>query len=195
MVCYNRVEVFFFPLTFTTCILTWPKNKDSFILWLMSVAYHKTLACLTLPRLHPYLKYSNPRREPRNKINRGFVGIVLLHLNSARSGDTQCRQSYSSPAKREKGGGARVWLCTRFVVINVMWLWQTAPTNSSRPWSSCLCPGPHQIHLITACRTGEMEQAVGAGHLVVELRRSRWFPSVSVAHPFWWILHYCLHIT
>lgn len=71
----------------------------------MSVAYHKTLACLTLPRLHPYLKYSNPRREPRNKINRGFVGIVLLHLNSARSGDTQCRQSYSSLAKREKGGG------------------------------------------------------------------------------------------
>lgn len=52
-----------------------------------------------------YLKYWNPGREPGGKINRGFVRTLLLHLNSARSGDTQWRQSYSSPAKRGKGEG------------------------------------------------------------------------------------------
>lgn len=31
-----------------------------------------------------------------------------------------------------------------------MWLWQSAPPNSSRPWSSCLLPSACQIHLITA---------------------------------------------
>lgn len=58
-----------------------------------------------------YRKYSNPGRElRRKKINRGFVRTVLLHLNSARSGDTRHRQSYSSPAKL-RGGEKKSWDC------------------------------------------------------------------------------------
>lgn len=114
--------------------------------------YHKSLA---FPHTAgPFLRLSKifeiQQREPGSKINRGFVRTVLLHLNSARSGDTQRRQSYSSPAKRGRGAEeGEVWPCTRLVLINVMWLWQSAPTNSSTPWYSCLLRSMRQIHLIT----------------------------------------------
>lgn len=90
---------------------------------------------------------------------------MLLHLNSARSGDTQRRQSYSSPANRGEGGGP----CTQFALINVMRLWQSAPTNSSKPWYNCLFSSMRQMRLITACLPVEMEQGVGTGRSVAAL--------------------------
>lgn len=43
---------------------------------------------------------------------------LLLHLNSARSGDTQWRQSYSSPAKRGRGEGGGECGCAH----GLLWL-------------------------------------------------------------------------
>lgn len=79
--------------------------------------------------------------------------------------------------------GEKVWLRTRFVLINVMWLWQSAPTNSSRPWYSCLFPSMRQIHLITVCHPREMEQGVGARRLVAALHVSGWLLCVRVVLP------------
>lgn len=45
---------------------------------------------------------------PRGEINRGFARTELLHLNSARSGDTQRSPSYSSPAEQGKRRGRAV---------------------------------------------------------------------------------------